>query len=74
MTQRTPYRYILAPDGIGPSGTRSLKFVKVRITGFDLPNPSQRGTGIQAKTTPETSRHVNSGTGMGIFRPKLLSV
>ncbi len=75
MTQRTPYRYILVPDGVGPkSGCQYLTLKKVRFSGSNLPSSSQRGTRIQAKTSPETVRQVESGTGIGIFRPKQLSL
>ncbi len=73
MTQRTPYRFVLMPDG-SDRERPLLKFVKVRFTGSDLPRSPQRGTRIQAKTTPETIRQVESGTGIGIFRPKHVSV
>ncbi len=73
MTQRTGYRYILVLDGID-RGRSSLKFVRVQISGSNLPSSPSRRTRIQAKTTPETARQVESGTGMSIFSPKLLSV
>jgi hypothetical protein len=74
MTQRTPYRYVLVPNGIGAPGAHFLKLKKVRFPGSNLLSPPQRGNGIQAKNLSQAVRQVKSGNGNSIFRPKQLSV
>ncbi len=75
MTQRTPYRYILVPDGVGPkSGCQYLKFVKVRFSGSNLPSPPQRGNRIQAKNLGKDVRQREIGNRNSIFRPQEVSL
>jgi hypothetical protein len=75
MTQRTPYRYILVPEGVGPkSGCQYLKFVRVRFSVSNLPSPPQHGNRIQAKNLLKAVRQEESGNRNSIFRPQELSL
>jgi hypothetical protein len=69
MTKRSNYRYVLLSDGNG-----QLKFERIQIAGFDLPNSPQSGNRNQVTETEKSLREVKSGNGNSIFSGKELSL
>ena len=73
MIQRSPYRFALMSD-VSDRGRPLLKFVKVRIPGFNLPSSPQLGNRNHDLETETALRDTESGNGNSIFRPQLLSL